>query len=182
MRFMTLCETEIDALSSSPQAAALKSHIDDQTALYGDVYLINLVNQKGYEKPVKEAFEHAMRRLGDKRAHYEYFDFHAECKGMRFDRVQGLIDRLKEPLRDQGCVSGFLFFPFLFVFLLHTLLTRRFASLSSVSQVFPAVCQTGSRASSQTSESHRPYKLSVPLFYVSFMFNTNTSTHRLVFG
>jgi hypothetical protein len=25
---------------------------------------------------------------------YEYFDFHGECKNMRWDRINGLIDRL----------------------------------------------------------------------------------------
>ncbi len=26
---------------------------------------------------------------------YEYFDFHGECKNMRWDRINGLIDRLE---------------------------------------------------------------------------------------
>lgn len=89
-------------LSNLPQADAVKAHIDDQLDFYGELYLVNLVNKKGYEKPVKEAFEHAMERLGSKKAHYEYFDFHSECKGMRFDRVSVLIERLRSALEDQG--------------------------------------------------------------------------------
>ncbi|CED84124.1 Putative phosphoinositide phosphatase [Phaffia rhodozyma] len=95
-------QPDLQVMDKPETAAALKAHIDDQVEMYGDVYLINLVNQKGYEKPVKEAFEHAMERLGNQKAHYEYFDFHTECKGMRFDRVQGLVDRLKQPLKEQG--------------------------------------------------------------------------------
>lgn len=34
--------------------------------------------------------------------HYTYFDFHHECKGLRFDRVQGLIDKLEPDLISQG--------------------------------------------------------------------------------
>jgi hypothetical protein len=46
-----------------------------------------------------------MERLGSDKAHYEYFDFHRECKGMRFDRVSVLIDRLRSALENQGSVG-----------------------------------------------------------------------------
>lgn len=36
------------------------------------------------------------------RVHYTYFDFHHECKGLRFDRVQRLIDRLQDDLVQQA--------------------------------------------------------------------------------
>lgn len=103
-----ICDTLCSALTFvsflSRQAEAVKAHISDQLDFYGELYLVNLVNQNGYEKPVKEAFEHAMESLGEQRAHYEYFDFHKECKGMRFDRVSVLIERLRKALEDQGCV------------------------------------------------------------------------------
>lgn len=41
---------------------------------------------------------------------YEYFDFHNECKHMRWDRIQGLLDRLDEDLTRYGyahyCVNA----------------------------------------------------------------------------
>ncbi|MBW0504532.1 hypothetical protein O181_044247 [Austropuccinia psidii MF-1] len=81
---------------------ALKAHFNQQLDVYGDQYLVNLVNSSGYEKPVKEAYEKAVQKLANPRIHYIYFDFHHECKGLRFDRVQGLIDRLKDDLIKQG--------------------------------------------------------------------------------
>ncbi|KAG9122878.1 hypothetical protein FRC07_000564, partial [Ceratobasidium sp. 392] len=39
---------------------ALRSHLADLKSNYGDVVLVNLVNQVGYERPVKEALERAM--------------------------------------------------------------------------------------------------------------------------
>lgn len=89
-------------LTIHTQAESLALHLEQQVALYGDQYLVNLVNQKGYEKPIKEAYERALDVLGNKRVHYTYFDFHAECKGLRFDRVQGLIDGLDDELHRQG--------------------------------------------------------------------------------
>jgi hypothetical protein len=84
------------------QSSALKSHLEDQIETYGDITLVNLVNQVKYERPVKEAFENAMLVVNEPRAKYVYFDFHKECKGMRFDRVSGLVDELKGQLEGES--------------------------------------------------------------------------------
>ena len=76
--------------------------------LYQRVTLVNLVNHKGHELPVKEAFERGMinAQAADptiaSAAQYVYFDFHTECKNMRFDRVSILIDRLAPTIQDMG--------------------------------------------------------------------------------
>lgn len=36
---------------------AVRRHLQEQVALYGEQTLVNLVDQKGHEKPVKEAYE-----------------------------------------------------------------------------------------------------------------------------
>lgn len=64
--------------------------------------MVNLVNQKGYEKPVKDALERGLEALANPKVHYTYFDFHHECKGLRFDRVSILLDGLEEELYQQG--------------------------------------------------------------------------------
>ena|SRR6266508_4149864 len=38
---------------------------------------------------------------------YEYFDFHGECKNMRWDRISVLIDRMKEDLDKYASVTSF---------------------------------------------------------------------------
>ena len=76
--------------------------------IYQRVTLVNLVNHKGHELPVKEAFERGMATLSASdpviasAARYLYFDFHTECKNMRFDRVSVLVDRLAESLQGMG--------------------------------------------------------------------------------
>lgn len=92
------------------QAESLNRHFEQQISLYGDQYLVNLVNSHGYEKPVKEAYERALDAMANPRVHYTYFDFHKECKGLRFDRVGVLIDGLHEELEQQGYVRRILFF------------------------------------------------------------------------
>jgi hypothetical protein len=94
---------------------ALRAHLTDLKSNYGDVVLVNLVNQVGYEMPVKDAFERAMEEVMEGSTGltvggggkvdgigYEYFDFHKECKGMRWDRIQLLVDRLQERLDAHG--------------------------------------------------------------------------------
>lgn len=75
---------------------AAKKHFDEQKELYGDNYLVNLVNQSGHELPVKDAYESAVHALNDPKLHYIYFDFHHECRKMRWYRVKLLIDHLKD--------------------------------------------------------------------------------------
>lgn len=73
-----------------------RKHFDRTITKYGTHYLVNLVNQSGYEKPVKLAYESAVNALNDSNIKYTYFDFHHECSKMRWDRVKLLLDYLSE--------------------------------------------------------------------------------------
>jgi len=39
------------------QADAMRLHLQEQISLYGEQSLVSLVNHKGHEQPVKEAYE-----------------------------------------------------------------------------------------------------------------------------
>ena len=43
--------------NSGYQLDAARLHFEEQVSLYGQMSLVNLVNHKGHEKPVKDAFE-----------------------------------------------------------------------------------------------------------------------------
>lgn len=108
---------------------AAKLHFNEQINLYGDNFLVNLVNQKGREDRVKVAYEQMVRLLVSSsneatqadyvtnekihiaeaseknqkydRLHYVYFDFHNETKGLQWHRALLLLEQLK-----QGLVKG----------------------------------------------------------------------------
>lgn len=84
---------QIGDVSASVEAA--KRHFEEQKSLYGPQFLVNLVNQSGYEKPVKEIYERVVSSLADKQLTYVYFDFHKECSKMRWHRVQLLLQELQ---------------------------------------------------------------------------------------
>lgn len=84
-------------VSSQPALDATVNHFKLQVDLYGDNFCVNLVNQSGYEAPVKRAFESAVESLPSSiasRVNYIYFDFHHECSKMRWHRINLLLDRL----------------------------------------------------------------------------------------
>ncbi|KAI1430830.1 putative SAC1 protein [Xylaria sp. CBS 124048] len=134
---------EINALKYTPKLqirgietalSAAKKHFDEQIRLYGDNYLVNLVNQTGREKRVKEAYEQMVDMLHTSgtettdadhltdekfrviepktlkqefdRLHYVYFDFHHETKGLQMHRAMLLVERMQDALIAQQYFRG----------------------------------------------------------------------------
>jgi hypothetical protein len=113
---------------------AARKHFAEQIRIYGENYMVNLVNQKGREENVKRAYEQLVRTLvtstsestetdertsekthvleaGFKqkemdRLHYVYFDFHNETKGLKWHRAELLMGRLNDGLTQGGYFRG----------------------------------------------------------------------------
>ena len=134
---------EINTLKYTPKlqirgvesaGGAARKHFDEQISTYGENYMVNLVNQRGREVRVKDAYEQMVKILQsspredqeagsksnerfsiidskDKRSwydhlHYIYFDFHNETKGLKWHRAQLLLDQLKDGLVAGGYFHG----------------------------------------------------------------------------
>lgn len=117
-----------------PAILAARAHFDEQIRLYGDNYIVNLVNQKGREQRVKEAYEQmikllvssprestqqdqvteekfhvvepSVQRQAMDRLHYVYFDYHNETRGLQWHRTQLLLERLGDALEKQQYFRG----------------------------------------------------------------------------
>lgn len=87
-------------------ASAMRSHLTEQVEIYGEEALVNLVNHTGHEKPVKDAYERYVALLDLPKVRYEYFDFHNECRKMRWDRISLLIDKMMEDLERHSYFSS----------------------------------------------------------------------------
>lgn len=81
---------------------AMRKHFQDQESRYGDQVVLNLLNGKGYEKPLVDEFGRLIEELQDPHVHYYHFDFHHECKGMHFENVSRLLDQIFPRLSQQG--------------------------------------------------------------------------------
>ncbi|KAF8649823.1 hypothetical protein AX16_005588 [Volvariella volvacea WC 439] len=93
---------DLQVMDLQDTAMAMRRHLQELVSTYGDQVLVNLVNQKGYEKPVKDAYESYIRELNHPKVRYQYFDFHNECRRMRWDRISVLIDKIEDDLKAEG--------------------------------------------------------------------------------
>ena len=93
--------------SQSANEAAFKRHFNNLKVRYGDVQIDLLVDKHGTEVSIGKAYEDTFKRLtesdaGLKGVDFEWFDFHAECRGMKFENVSKLVDQLKPNLDRYG--------------------------------------------------------------------------------
>lgn len=76
------------------QHNACLRHLEYLAELYGKQVIIDLVDQNGAEGRLEKAFKDVLNILAYSSVRYEPFDFHAECRKMRWDRLSILIDRV----------------------------------------------------------------------------------------
>jgi hypothetical protein len=72
--------------------------------VYGSQTFVNLVDQQRHEQPIKEEYDRVMAAAHRPNVRYQYFDFHNECKGMKYERISKLTDLLEDDLATKGCV------------------------------------------------------------------------------
>ncbi|KAG5899838.1 hypothetical protein JTB14_012309 [Gonioctena quinquepunctata] len=85
--------TLLDMDPQEQQATCLR-HLEELTTLYGKQVLVNLIDHSGREGVMERAFKDAVNNLAYPSTRYEPFDFHHECRKMRWDRLSILIDRI----------------------------------------------------------------------------------------
>ncbi|XP_033230794.1 phosphatidylinositide phosphatase SAC1 [Belonocnema kinseyi] len=103
---------------------ACTRHFDAQIFHYGKQVLVNLIDHTGAEGSLEKAYREMVNRIGNPNVRFESFDFHAECRKMRWDRLNILMDRLAHDQEQMG----------------YFLLTRDGALLSVQEGVFRTNC------------------------------------------
>ncbi|KAI9096971.1 SacI homology domain-containing protein [Phlyctochytrium arcticum] len=90
-------------IDPNPQtAASFRKHFEDQIKRYGGNIAVNLINKKGYEQRLGDEFAKHARLMNEPRLKYVHFDFHHECRKMRWDRISVLLDEIRPELEKQG--------------------------------------------------------------------------------
>nr|CDS26068.1 phosphatidylinositide phosphatase sac1 [Hymenolepis microstoma] len=82
------------------QRTIIQKHFNDvcYSNRYGKVVAVNLLDQTGMEKPLCRMYTLASQAVNPFELSYQAFDFHKECRALRWDRLQILIDRLEPEL------------------------------------------------------------------------------------
>lgn len=78
------------------QKDCFSRHFQEQTRQYGQQVIINLIDQKGAEGRLEQQLKAVVAMAKDPNIFYEPFDFHHECRKMRWDRLGILMDRLSQ--------------------------------------------------------------------------------------
>ncbi|XP_062501222.1 phosphatidylinositol-3-phosphatase SAC1-like [Corticium candelabrum] len=85
----------------STPTVGCQRHFDSQIALYGRQIAVNLINQKGVEKPVGDEFRRQVDAMDNLMVTYHAFDFHHECKHMQWHRLSILLGQLADERKKQ---------------------------------------------------------------------------------
>ncbi|CAI4215381.1 unnamed protein product [Parascedosporium putredinis] len=89
---------------------AMKKHFDHLKQAFGSVQLINLVEKHGPEAIVGGAYADQVERFNreasdSSKVAFEWFDFHAVCRGMKFENVSQLLEKVKGTLDEFGSTA-----------------------------------------------------------------------------
>lgn len=93
------------ALTLNPtlnQIEGFQKHIDHVVQNYGPVVMLNLINHTGHEGNLEKEFTNMVRQVNSNMVRYESFDFHHECRKMRWDKLSILMDRVAKEQEDYG--------------------------------------------------------------------------------
>jgi SacI homology domain len=94
--------------SSEANYIASRKHFQRIRREYGRMQVVNLVEKHGIEAPIGEEYRRKVQRLNEEAAGeedvipFEWFDFHAACRGMKFENVSLLLGKLRPILDDFG--------------------------------------------------------------------------------
>lgn len=99
--------TPIQQHSKEANQTACRKHFESLSRNYGKLQIINLVEKHGVESIIGTAYEKAIEEVNkgtaqDHEIPFEWFDFHAACKGMKFENVSMLLDQLRDKIESFG--------------------------------------------------------------------------------
>lgn len=89
-------------IAQEEQNSLCLKHLEQSAVLYGRQVILNLVDQRGAEGRLEKAFAETVSQIAFPSVRYEAFDFHAECRKMRWDRLSILIDRISLDQDEMG--------------------------------------------------------------------------------
>jgi len=79
-----------------------RKHVSETKRNYGRQYWVNLIDKKKQQLRIGDAMTHMFNELKDNSLHYVWFDFHGECKNMKWENLRKLIAMVKDQFREYG--------------------------------------------------------------------------------
>ena len=79
---------------------AAKNHLKETQAAYDTQYFVNLIDKKGSQDRIGKNMTKIVTDLNDPKIDYVWFDFHGECKKMKWENLSKLVAIVKDKLVD----------------------------------------------------------------------------------
>lgn len=70
--------------------------------MYPNQVLVNLIDKKGTQKMLGEYYTALVSGLKNQKIKYIWFDFHHECKKMKYENLSKLLNEMKDELKKDG--------------------------------------------------------------------------------
>lgn len=80
--------------------AAFMKHFDSLLKDHKRVLCVNLMHKTKSEQILTDAFESLIQKTSFENVRYEFFDFHAACKGQKFENIEFLTSKLTEMIEN----------------------------------------------------------------------------------
>ncbi|CRK47676.1 hypothetical protein BN1723_007695, partial [Verticillium longisporum] len=95
--------------STEANFEASKKHFERLHREYGMLQVVNLVEKHNVEATIGNEYQNAVAKLNEtvfsdhtSQVPFEWFDFHAACRGMKFENVSLLLDAMRTKLDELG--------------------------------------------------------------------------------
>ncbi|KAH8106812.1 SacI homology domain-containing protein [Cristinia sonorae] len=81
---------------------AMRRHFAKTLHRYGPHTIVNLAEQQGREGAVTNAYGQYVKELGNPDIQYNDYDFHKETRGMKYENISHLIEKMERIFEAQG--------------------------------------------------------------------------------
>lgn len=81
---------------------AFSKHFEVQLEKYGKQVCLNLVNQKGAELALVKGYKEQVDRVNNQSIRLINWDFHHECRKMKYENISKLVDMCKDDMEQMG--------------------------------------------------------------------------------
>ncbi|KAF5003372.1 hypothetical protein FDECE_10078 [Fusarium decemcellulare] len=93
--------------SEEANKVACHKHFESLSRNYGQLQVVNLVEKHGVEATIGSAYQTSVEEINkeageDQKIPFEWFDFHAACRGMKFENVSILLLQLRNEIESFG--------------------------------------------------------------------------------
>lgn len=74
----------------------------ETTLDYNKQYFVNLIDKKGSQKRIGDKFTELVTKMNDSNINYTWFDFHGECKKMKWENLSKLVAIVQQEFLQYG--------------------------------------------------------------------------------